>query len=508
MKNQNTKKSTWLTQIKEMLSEKSSGQFASKDSSGAPIVLEWKITDILSSDLALFKNDVSEVAAQTTAAMEVQFLHEHPEAVSSEYFLKSCEPFFKNGLESVDWQHVEQTIQATVKQFYLTDISMFGEAIKPLLDDVYGFVTVKNQNAQAILGFIMFSITPALAEGNVKVIHVAITPTAERRGLDKLLIGSIFKILPATKRIFIGTRPTHEHALKEYCSWGFLQDFAFTQDQGHIVNLQYFAVYEYLAEQTDVLQKTAAGLLEQVNNKTELKSKGTFIAHDKNGTKVLLEWQETNLVAPEFATATKTVWELTRKAFIPVEMQFLRAHPEVVGTEDYYKPFEPMFKNGLSSVDWVKTEEIMHDLIKSYQFFDASTLPAEVIAMYAEDVYYFVTIKDQQTNGLLGYISFMVRSNYVKGVMSIAVDPAHQNCGLGKLLMSSILKIRPDIERFFLNTRVTNDTARNAYLAWGFTNDENPAIDHALNPNHWIFFKYEFNKTNILQKAAAELKIV
>ena len=257
MSNKNDKKTTWLEQIKEMLSEENKGIFGYKDAAETPIVLEWNISNILSTELATFKKNVSDIAAKTTANMEVQFLHRHPEAVTSEYFLKPCEPLLKNGLESADWKQVEQTIQSTIKQFYLTDISKFGDALKPLLDDLYGFVAIKNQNTQTILGFMMFSITPALADGNVKVIHVAITPKEEHRGLDKLLMSSIFKILPTTQRIFLGTRPTHKQAIKAYCSWGFSEDLAFTQDPSHEVNSQYFAIYEYLSDQTDLLQEIA-----------------------------------------------------------------------------------------------------------------------------------------------------------------------------------------------------------------------------------------------------------
>ncbi|MFC1842563.1 GNAT family N-acetyltransferase [Candidatus Dependentiae bacterium] len=232
---------------------------------------------------------------------------------------------------------------------------------------------------------------------------------------------------------------------------------------------------------------------------------GKFTTNDKFGVPVVIEWQKTSLIEPKFATAMKDVWELTRKAFIPVEMKFLRAYPQVVSTEDYFKPFEPLFKNGLENVDWRSAEKTMEALLKSHQIFDASTLSADLIAMFAKDIYYFVTIKDQRTNALHGYITFKVRSNYVKGVMSIAVDPACQNRGLGKLLMSSIFKIKPDIKHFFLCTRVTNDTARNAYMAWGFTKDNNPIMDHKLNPKHWIFFEYKIKQINILQKTAERL---
>lgn len=249
-----------------------------------------------------------------------------------------------------------------------------------------------------------------------------------------------------------------------------------------------------------------------VNDQKELmKTAGQFIAYDKQGVLVTIEWQKTTFFAPEFATVMKEVWPIAREAYIPVEMQFLRAYPKVVGAEDYFKPFEPLFKDGLNAIDWVKAEETMQALLKSHFIFDASTFGDEIRAMFAKDVCYVVTVKDQQTNGLRGFITFMVRSNYAQGdikVMSFAVDLGQQNRGLGKLLMSSILKIIPDIKRIFLCTRVTNDTALKAYRSWGFVKDENPVMDHAFNLDHWEFLEYKLNTSNTLQKTAAGLQAV
>src|SRR3990172_10346394 len=92
---------------------------------------------------------------------------------------------------------------------------------------------------------------------------------------------------------------------------------------------------------------------------------GVYNEKDKNGTAVRLEWQKTTLFAPEFAAAMKEAWPLAREAYTPVEMQFLRTYPEVVGTEDYFKPFEPLFKNWLDAVDWAKAEETMQALLQT-----------------------------------------------------------------------------------------------------------------------------------------------
>lgn len=239
----------WLADAKEI---SDSGKFTTKETS---IILEWKKTDIQSPDLAAFKRQICDLACQTLAPIEVQFLKAYPQAVSQEMFLKPCSPFFEKG--DVDWDSVEATIQSTMKQFYLTDLASFGPAvIKPLLDDVYFLVSIK-ENAQ-LLGFAMFAITPALPFGNVKLINLALKE--ESRGLDQLLMSSIFKILPKTERVFLFVRPTNETALKTYTSWGFARDLNPAQDPNHKANLDYLHLFEYRADKSNTLQATAAKL--------------------------------------------------------------------------------------------------------------------------------------------------------------------------------------------------------------------------------------------------------
>lgn len=248
--------------------------------------------------------------------------------------------------------------------------------------------------------------------------------------------------------------------------------------------------------------------IKTMNQKEVTKTAGQFSAYDKQGVPVIIEWQKTTLFAPEFAAAMKEAWDVAALAYTPVEMQFLRTYPEVVGAEDYFKPFESLFKNGLDAVDWAKATEVMQTLLKSHFIFDASTWGAEVTAMYAKDVCYVVTIRDQQTKALRGFCTFMIRPNYTQGdikVMSFAVDPAYQNRGLGKLLISSILKINPSIKRIFMCTRVTNRLVLIGSPFLGFTKDTTPILEHAFNLKHWIFFEYKTAQTDVLQKIAAGL---
>lgn len=242
-------------------------------------------------------------------------------------------------------------------------------------------------------------------------------------------------------------------------------------------------------------------------NKT-VRSEGKLLAHDKQGVSVVIAWQKTTFFAPEFAAIMKEVWPIAREAYTPVEMAFLCAYPQVVGVEEYFKPFEPLFKDGVAAVDWAAAGQVMQDLLKTHFIFDPSTWAPEVTAMFAKDVFYVVTVKDQQTNKLLGFRTLMQRANYpcgtIKGI-SLAIDQKYQRRGLATLLMGSIFRIIPDVKRTFMCTRVTNDKMQHACRVWGFTIDEYPILDHAFNQEHWMFLEYKANQVDTLQKVANEL---
>ncbi len=234
----------------------------SKDKFGQPVILEWEIADITSSELADFKKNICDIACQTLAPIEMEFLRRNPESVNQELFLKGCAPFFGNGLDSVNWETVKEKIQSSIKQFYLTDLSSFGtDIIKPLLDDIYFLVTVKNSQVEKPLGFTMFSITPALPYGNIKVINIAVTPEEQNRELDKLLMSTIFKIVPDVERLFVFSRPTNNHAIKTYLSWGFFEGKNAFEDPYHKVNMDYTALFEYNIKLNETLQKVAEAFL-------------------------------------------------------------------------------------------------------------------------------------------------------------------------------------------------------------------------------------------------------
>ena len=247
---------------------------------------------------------------------------------------------------------------------------------------------------------------------------------------------------------------------------------------------------------------------QKMNNHNEQKRSHCFVAKDRHGATINLEWHKTNVVSHDFAADMKNVWPFARDAYVPVEMEFLKQFPQVVGDEAYFKPFEPLFSDGVEQVDWNAATATMESILQGHFIFDPAQLPEQVIAMFAHDDCFFVAAKDGATEQILGFITFLMRASYAAGdikVMSFAVAQSHQNRGIGKLLMSSIFKIVPDIKRIFLCTRVTNGTALKAYSSWGFVTDKNPVLDHAFNLAHWSFMEYKTTESDILQKVAQTL---
>jgi len=247
-----------------------------------------------------------------------------------------------------------------------------------------------------------------------------------------------------------------------------------------------------------------------IREATVSKKSGQFSAVDKGGNPVTLEWHIFNLLSPECAQSMASVWEVAAQAYVPVEVQFLRAFPEVVGAEPYFKPFEPLFAHDVESVDWRQAQQVMQSLLKNSFVYDLTTLPAEVTAQFAQDLCVFVTVKDTQAGTLLGFMTFMIRPDYAFGTVKVytaGVVPVAHNRGLGKLLMSSIFRIIPTVKHIFLCTRVTNENALRAYRAWGFVHDPCPASDasHEFNLNHWTFMNYQAESRDGLQKVAATM---
>ncbi len=231
----------WIDYANETSTHQNS--FNLNDDKGNSFILEWMKGNILSAELALFKKELVEFAITELTLSELTFLKANPESASNEVFLMSSLPQLANGTTMADWDAISDAIKTSITQFYSTDLSVYGEALKPLLNDVHFFAKIKSNNGEA-QGFIIFTVTPSLPFGDVKVINFFVKPNLN---LEKMLMSLVTKILPLTKRIFLFVRPTNDSAIKMYTSLGFKKDDNPFEDPNHKTNNNYICL-EYLLE--------------------------------------------------------------------------------------------------------------------------------------------------------------------------------------------------------------------------------------------------------------------
>jgi hypothetical protein len=253
--------SEWLTTIKKSFASHKAGHFTASDKTGASVDLEWTMTDVRSPDFSVLMKNVCDVIVQAFTPVEVGFLKAHLESHGS--YCASFDPLFSNGpiatdwqqfklaLKQSDWKTVEKKMPTVLQGIQLMDYSNFG------VENVHCFVTVKNTATRTLLGYVIFYITPATLYGDVQVAGIGISPTEQNHGLGKLLISSIFKIVPNISSISLSTRPTNNQALHAYHHWGFVADSNPIPEPGMPINKNDWIYLIYNAAQTTTLQKTA-----------------------------------------------------------------------------------------------------------------------------------------------------------------------------------------------------------------------------------------------------------
>jgi hypothetical protein len=165
--------------------------------------------------------------------------------VASTYRKTYREPLFEEGVEKVNWSLVEEKIKTNLKQFFIsTEWENYSNA-----NDIHFFIVAKNKQTGMLLGRIQFIATLEFPYGNFKIaLYDGVMPISKNGNLEKLLISTIFKLIPATKRIFFHTRITNDSAIATHRAIGF------TQLPGNLAN---WIDLEYIAEHTDMLQNTA-----------------------------------------------------------------------------------------------------------------------------------------------------------------------------------------------------------------------------------------------------------
>lgn len=241
IKNQTNLKSTLNT----------SKRYTAKDKFGHNVTIESQILDPQSSLFSDSLKSLSEILAQAYVPVELQFAKMHPEVLSTDMFLNSLVPLFKDGINNVDWPLAENRIGTILRQFFAEG---FAKSMSANSAASAGFdhllVVAKDLKTGVPVGAIYFLISKQDPHSNIRIPIFGVAPNAQHRGLGKLLMSSVLKHMPETKKISLSTRSTNENALKAYQAWG----FAFTQSPK---GMEAWASMECASEHLAKLQKSA-----------------------------------------------------------------------------------------------------------------------------------------------------------------------------------------------------------------------------------------------------------
>lgn len=216
--------------------------FVAHDVLNNPIIFECKEVQGHTDELTQIVQELSKVIVPAYTQIELEFANQMPEAISTDFMLKSLAPLADQGIDKINWNLFEQGLENHLKHFFATMDWKAGSGAQ----DNHFFVVAKDAATDEYLGAIQFFRTPLFEEGSIKAALFGVLPSAANRGLEKLLMCSIFRILPDIKHIFLHTRSTNVSAIGLYKEWGF------TQLVGKLPN---WTDLEYRAEQSDTLQK-------------------------------------------------------------------------------------------------------------------------------------------------------------------------------------------------------------------------------------------------------------
>jgi len=234
----------WMTDIEHMIEHQKHAEFEATDKLGNTVNFEWHMFDESLPGFDQTMKSISDIVVKAYTPVELHYVQKHPESIAGDF--KYLESLFDKGIENVNWAMVEEHVKANLKKLIEIDFpTIFGGNTLSIL------VVAKNQKTQKQLGVVLFLINPDCAYGDVCAPVLGIIPEAQHRGLGKLLLGLIFRLISSTKRIILSTRITNEQAINAYNSWGFTDYPVWTNVEKGWIG------FEYRADKSDILQKTA-----------------------------------------------------------------------------------------------------------------------------------------------------------------------------------------------------------------------------------------------------------
>lgn len=91
-----------------------------------------------------------------------------------------------------------------------------------------------------------------------------------------------------------------------------------------------------------------------------------FLAHDKLGKEISIEFTTIDPLSPQFSEQLNSVSDSLSRAYVPVELQFARKFPNCLSKDKFLYSIEPFFKDGVDNVKWPQVEEKVKEVLSQF----------------------------------------------------------------------------------------------------------------------------------------------
>jgi DNA-binding transcriptional regulator GbsR (MarR family)/RimJ/RimL family protein N-acetyltransferase len=210
---------------------------------------------------------------------------------------------------------------------------------------------------------------------------------------------------------------------------------------------------------------------------------GFYVEQRDKGLKFVVEWNKLPALSEAFHQKMLLLTNLGISTFREIEIEFLKAHPRAVEEDKSLAAF-----SGLQDCE---LEEAMNAKLEKIFCTHPRELSSEWQSAMKDIYYYVVTIREEKSEEVQGFITFMsggfIPKNEFK-ITILAVDKRVRRKGIAGLLVNSLKKIGVNHKKIFASTRPSNTAAISAYQKWGFREDmeaEKSSPSHFVS-GHWM----------------------
>ncbi|KKP35834.1 MAG: hypothetical protein UR26_C0002G0134 [candidate division TM6 bacterium GW2011_GWF2_32_72] len=252
-------KSAWFFYVERTMADKQDQKILTQDKFGRQVVFELFSMNLRTDEFNEKIQKLSEVYGKAFLAPIKALLKDYS-------FIFSNIKFYKKFNKLMVINDFKESERRSVEIKACKDLAQhFIDVETVISSDVSTWVVVaKDKETDLILGFLEFSLYKKASARSIRVEIIAFLPEVQHLGLGKLILSSIFKFLPETKRITLGVLKSNLNAIKAYNSYGFVMCEP-EKEWSNIDELDSFRInLEYDVERSDSLQKDAHNKLKFV----------------------------------------------------------------------------------------------------------------------------------------------------------------------------------------------------------------------------------------------------